>query len=199
MLLVIGPSKPTVTLPEPSRVSPLRVCLKFLQEGHEPAAALEFVAEWGKGEIKAQFETYVKLLKQGRPLEVILEEIALAYPGPDTELLIASIEARIATGTFPEITPLILSDEDALETRAREDMEIVIGSSRRWTLGLVWAGILGGAMLMIALPQYSHAFLDSRVGRVVFGAAIGLEIVGLLWAGILLRLQTRIERDLTRS
>lgn len=198
MLLASGLPKPSDTLPAPGRQSPLRVCLKFMQEGHEPAAALEFVAEWGKGEIKAQFEAYVKLLKQGRPLAMILEEIALAYPGPDTELLIASLEARIATGTFPEITPLILADADALETRSREDMEIVVGSSRRWTLGLVWVAILGGAMLLIALPQYSHAFLESRVGRVVFGAAIGLELVGLLWAGILLRMQTRIERDLTQ-
>jgi len=48
------------------------------------------------------------------------------------------------------------------------------------------------------VPQYSAALLQTRVGRVLFGIAITLEIVGLLWAGILLRLQSRIERDLNR-
>ena len=196
MLLVAGVAKPS-SVPVPGRQSPLRVCLKFLEEGHHPAAALEFVAEWGQGEVKRQFESYVKLLKQGRPLELILEEIAMAYPSPETELLIASIESRLVTGNFPELTPDILAEAESLETRARADMDIVIGSARRWTLGLVWAGILGGTMLIIAFPQYSHAFLESRVGRVVFGVAIALEVVGLLWAGMLLCLQSRIERDLT--
>lgn len=196
MLLAAGVAKPP-SVPVPDRQSPLRVCLKFLEEGHDPAAALEFVAEWGRGEVKRQFESYVKLLKQGRPLELVLEEIAMAYPSPETELLIASIESRLVTGNFPEQTPDILAEAESLETRAREDMDIVIGSARRWTLGLVWGGILGGTMLIIAFPQYSHAFLESRVGRVVFGVAIALEVVGLLWAGMLLRLQSRIERDLT--
>lgn len=198
MLLAIGTQNPAPTPPEPGGQSPLRVCLKFLQEGHDPVAALEFVAEWGQGEIKPQFEGYVRLLKQGRPLEVILEEIALAHPSPETELLLAGIEARLATGTFPEITSEVLTAAEALESGTRQDMQVVIGAARLWTLGLVWTGILGGAMLIIALPQYSQAFLESRVGRVVFGTAIALEIVGLLWAGMLLRLQSRIERDLTQ-
>ena len=195
MLLAAGIKTPSPA-PLPGRPSPLRVCLKFLEEGHDPAAALEFVAEWGQGDVKRQFEAYVKLLKQGRPLELILEEIALAYPSPETELMIAGIESRLSTGRFPDVSPDILADAVALEARAREDMGVVIGSARRWTLGLVWAGILGGTMLIIAFPQYSHAFLESRVGRVVFGVAIALEVVGLLWAGMLLRLQSRIERDL---
>jgi Flp pilus assembly protein TadB len=197
VLLAAGVSNPT-SVPAPSRQSPLRVCLKYLEEGHDPATALEFVAEWGQGDVKRQFQAYVKLLQQGRPLELILEEIALAYPSPETELLIASIESRLATGNFPDVTPAILADAESLEMRAREDMQIVIGSARRWTLGLVWSGILGGAMLIIAFPQYSHAFLESRVGRVVFGVAIALEVIGLLWAGMLLRLQSRIERELTQ-
>ncbi len=196
---MIDPLKPSSpTQPEANKQSPLRVYFKFLQEGHDPIAAMEFVAEWGQGEIKPQFEGYVKLLKQGRPLEVILEEIALAHPSPETELLIAGIEAGLATGSFPEITSDVLTDAEALQSRARDDMRVVIGSARLWTLGLVWTGILGGAMLIIALPQYSQAFLESRVGRVVFGVAIALEIVGLLWAGLLLRMQGRIERDLTQ-
>ena len=196
MSSAIGASKSS-TAPAPGRQSPLRVCLKYLEEGHDPVAALEFVAEWGQGDIKRQFENYVRLLKQGRPVELILEEIALAYPSSETELLIASIESRLSSGNFPELAPIVMTEAESLETRAREDMDVVIGSDRRWTLGLVWAGILGGAMLMIALPQYSHAFLESRVGRVVFGVAIALEVIGLLWAGTLLRLQTRIEKELS--
>ncbi len=198
MFLATGLTKPSSVPPAPGRQSPLHVCLKYLREGHDPVAALEFVAEWGHGDIKPQFESYVKLLKQGRPLEVILEDIAAAYPSPETELLIASIEARLSSGNFPEITPDVLNDAEVLETRTRHDMHLVIGAARLWTLGLVWTGILGGAMLVIALPQYSTALLQTRVGRVLFGIAITMEIVGLLWAGILLRLQSRIERDLSR-
>ena len=108
------------------------------------------------------------------------------------------MEARLQTGNFPTITPNLLLAAEALETRVRADIELVIGPGRRWTLGLVWSGILGGAMLIIALPQYSQAFLESKIGRVVFGVAIALEIVGLLWAGMLLRLQSRIDHDLTQ-
>ncbi|MES2789161.1 MAG: hypothetical protein V4719_06030 [Planctomycetota bacterium] len=198
MLLAAGVSTPSSALSASGLQSPLRVCLKFLQEGHDPVAALEFVAEWGQGDVKRQFGTYVKLLKQGRPLDVILDEIALAYPSPETELLIAAIDARLASGKFPEITPEVMNAAEALETRARQDMAIVIGASRRWVLGLVWIGILGGAMLVIALPQYSSSLLHSGVGRVVLGSAIALEIVGLLWAGALSRMQVRIERELTQ-
>ena len=178
--------------------SPLRLCLKYLQEGHDPAAAVEFVSEWGTGDIKRQFQEYAKALQQGRPLALVLEDIAAAFPSPETELLISAMEARLQTGNFPTITPNLLLAAEALETRVRADIELVIGPGRRWTLGLVWSGILGGAMLIIALPQYSQAFLESKIGRVVFGVAIALEIVGLLWAGMLLRLQSRIDHDLTQ-
>lgn len=178
--------------------SPLRVCLKFLEEGHDPATALEFVSEWGSAETKRRFQEYVKALQQGRPLAVILEDIAVAYPSPESELLIAAIEARLQTGNFPVRALDIVRTAEELERQVRADMELVIGPGRRWTLGLVWSGILGGAMLIIALPLYSQAFLGSRAGRVVFGVAIALEIVGLLWAGMLLRLQSRIDRELTR-
>lgn len=186
---------PTTTAVEPS---PLRVCLKFLQEGHEPAAAIEFVADWGQGDVKQAFQSYARQLNQGRPLTTILEDIAEAFPSPETELLVAAIQARVQTGVFPSSALDIMTEAEGLETRVREDMEILIGPGRRWTLGLVWAGILGGAMLMIALPQYSNTLLVSPVGRFVFGTAIVLELLGFLWAASLLQLQTGIEDELKR-
>lgn len=178
--------------------SPLRVCLKFLQEGHEPAAAIEFVADWGQGDVKKAFQAYARQLNQGRPLATILEEIADAFPSPETELLVAAIQARLQTGVFPAIALDIMTEAEGLETHVREDMEVLIGPGRRWALGLVWTGILGGAMLIIALPQYSNTLLVSPVGRVVFGTAIVLEIFGFLWAASLLQLQTGIKSELKR-
>lgn len=178
--------------------SPLRVCLKFLQEGHEPAAAIEFVADWGQGDVKQAFQSYARQLNQGRPLATILEDIAEAFPSPETELLVSAVQARLQTGVFPAIALDIMSEAEGLETQVREDMELLIGPGRRWTLGLVWAGILGGAMLLIALPQYSNTLLVSPVGRFVFGTAIVLEIFGFLWAASLLQLQTGIEKELKR-
>lgn len=195
MFLIVGTADPSSSSLAGREPSPLRLCLKFLQEGHDPASALEFVAEWGTGDIKRDFQAYVRLMKQGRSIEVILDDIAAAYPSPETELLAAAIETRLQTGQFPDLISEVLTQAETLESRLRDDMEVVIGPGRRWTMGLVWAGILGGAMLVIALPQYS-ALLDSRVGRVVFGAAIALEIIGLLWAGTLLRMQARLEREL---
>lgn len=178
--------------------SPLRVCLKFLQEGHEPAAALEFVGDWGQGEIKQAFKQYARLLNQGRPLTVILEDIAEAYPSPETELLMASIQTRLQTGVFPASTHEVMTEAEGVERQVRDDMEFLVGPGHRWTLGLVWAGILGGAMLLIALPQYSNALLGSAVGRAVFCVAVVLEIVGFLWASALLRLQTEILSEMKR-
>jgi Flp pilus assembly protein TadB len=178
--------------------SPLRVCLKFLQEGHDPSAALEFVADWGEGSVKHTFQEYAKRLKQGRPLDTILEDIAEAYPSPETELLLAMIQSRLQTGVFPAIAPEIMTEAEGLESHLREDMEVLVGPGRRWTLGLVWAGILGGAVLLIALPQYSNTLLVSPVGRIVFCAAIILDVVGFMWAAALLHLQTRIEAELKR-
>lgn len=191
----MGASKPipAATEVEPS---PLRVCLKFLQEGHEPAAAIEFVADWGQGDVKQAFQAYVKQLNQGRPLATILEDIAEAYRSPETELLVAAIQSRLQTGVFPAIAPDIMTEAAGMETAVREDMEVLVGPGRRWTLGLVWAGILGGAMLLIALPQYSNTLLVSPVGRVVFLTAVILEVIGFLWAASLLRLQTGIETEL---
>ena len=178
--------------------SPLRVCLKFLQEGHDPNSALEFVADWGQGPIKNSFQEYARQLKQGRPLTTILDEIAEAYPSPETELMLASIQARLQTGVFPSIAPDILADSAGLESQVREDMEVLLGSGRRWVMGLTWSVILGGAMLMIALPQYSNTLLGSPVGRVVFGTAIVLELIGFVWAAGLLKLQTDLEAELIR-
>lgn len=191
----MGASKPIPAGTEVEQ-SPLRVCLKFLQEGHEPAAAIEFVADWGQGAVKQAFQAYVKQLNQGRPLATVLEDIAEAYPSPETELLVAAIQARLQTGVFPAIAPDIMSEAAGMETRIREDMEVLVGPGRRWTLGLVWAGILGGAMLLIALPQYSNTLLVSPVGRVVFLTAVVLEVIGFLWAASLMRLQTGIETEL---
>ena len=178
--------------------SPLRVCLKFLQEGHDPAAALEFVAEWGHGEFKPAFQAYARQLQQGRSLPEILEDIADTYPSPETELILASLQARIRTGVFPPSAPQIIDEAAAMEHQIREDMEFLVGPARRWTLGLVWVGILLGAVLLIAIPQYSNALLGSPVGRAVFCAAVALQTIGFMWAAALFRLQSEIECELKR-
>lgn len=184
--------------PVDAEQSPLRVCLKFLEEGHDPTTALEFVADWGQGPVKKAFREYAAQVKAGRPLPMILEDIADAYPSPTTELLTAIIQARLQTGTFPVNAPEILVEAEALEASVREDMEVLVGPGRRWTLGLVWAGIIGGGVLLAALPQYSSALLGSPVGRIVFCSAILLEVAGFMWAAALLKLQTGIESELKR-
>ncbi len=191
-------SKPTRAAGADAVRSPLRVCLQFLQEGHDPATALEFVADWGQGTVKHAFREYAKQLKLGRPLATILEDIAEAYPSPETELLLATMQARMQTGTFPAVASEILAEAEELETRVRDDMEVLVGPGRRWTLGLVWAGIIGAGILLMALPQYSNTLLGSPVGRVVFCAAILLDVVGFMWAAALLKLQTGIEAELKR-
>ncbi len=194
----MGVSNPVRVAGADAVPAPLRVCLKFLKEGHDPATALEFVGEAGRGAIKSAFREYANQLRLGRPLATILEEVAEASPSPENELLLAIILAQQQTGTFPAIAPDILTDAESLESRVRDDMLVLVSPGRRWTLGLVWAGILGGATLLIAVPQYSSTLLSSPVGRGVFCAAILLEVVGFMWAAALLRLQTGIEAELKR-
>ena len=99
--------------------SPLRVCLKFLQEGHEPAAAIEFVAEWGQRDVKQAFQGYVKQLNQGRPVATILEEIAEAGFWRIGLAGDASTELKDALG--PKRVALVLGAEGAgMRTNTRE-------------------------------------------------------------------------------
>lgn len=178
--------------------SPLRYCLKSLEEGLEPGDSLEFVADWGPEHVKSVFRDYVKLLKQGRPLTEILEQIRLDFPSVETELFIASMEARLETGRYPAIAHHLADDLVSQQEQAILDINLVVGSARRWTVGLIWAGILGGAFLLVCVPRYSQSLLSTPCGRTILGIAATLEVVGLFWTGALWGRQNLLEVQVSR-
>ncbi|MDB5386925.1 MAG: hypothetical protein JWM11_2571 [Planctomycetaceae bacterium] len=196
MLLAMGllsrPTTPTASEPK----SPTNLCLKCLDEGHDPLSTLEFIADWGPPATKREFQGYVKRLKQGRPLEEILDDLRKARPTAETEFMITCLDSKARTGTFSAVSSEIVRMAGKQRDQTQTDMDFIIGGSRRWVGGLVWLGVLGGAILLIALPVYSHALLETPIGRGVMLISLGLETAGLIVARLLLSLPNRLEGNL---
>lgn len=196
MLLAFGlfVGRPSATSKDPK--STTHLCLKHLDEGHDVLATLEFVAERGTSATKREFQGYVKRLRQGRSLEEILDSLRKAHPTSDTEMLIACLTSKEQTSKFSAVSSEIVRQAVQQREQAQADLNFIVGSSRRWVIGLVWIGVLGGAMLLIALPMYSDTLLNNAVGRAILVIALCLEAIGLIVAGRLLSLSRRLDRNL---
>jgi Flp pilus assembly protein TadB len=176
--------------------SPMNLCLKCLNEGHDPTSTLEFIADWGPTATKSEFQGYVQRLKQGRPLDEVLDALRRSRPTVETEFMIACLTSKAQTGLFSAVSGEIVRQTAKQREQTRADMEFLIGGARRWVIGLAWIGILGGAMILIALPVYSDALLQTPTGRYLMVLAVVLEAVGLIVAGRLLSLPNRLEHHL---
>lgn len=172
------------------------LCLKALDEGQDVVAVLEFVASRGSSSTKREFQGYVKRLRQGRSLEEILDSLRKVHPTSDTEMLIACLASKEQTGRFSAVSSEIVRQATKQREQAQSDLNYIVGSSRRWVIGLVWVGVLGGAMLLIALPAYSDALLNAPAGRPILMTALCLEAAGLFVASRLLSLSRRLDRYL---
>lgn len=197
MLLAIGLLRRTSVTSGSDPQSPTYLCLKCLDEGHEPVSAFEFVADWGPKANKREFQDYAKRLKQGRPLDEVLDQLRMARPSVETELLIACLTSRAQTNRFSAVSSEIVRQAVVQREQALSDMNFLIGGSRRWVIGLVWVGVLGGAMLLVAIPLYTNILLHSGLGRVLISIVLALETVGLLLAGRMFSLHTRLEKNLS--
>jgi Flp pilus assembly protein TadB len=196
MLLAFGlfVGRPSATSKDPNSMTNL--CVKYLDQGHDVVATLEFVADRGPSARKREFQGYVKRLRQGRSLEEILDSLRKSHPTSDTEMLIACLASKAQTEQFSAVSSEIVRHAVQQREQSQADLNFIVGSSRRWVIGLVWIGVLGGAMLLIALPAYSDALLNTPAGRPILVIALCLEAVGLIVSGRLLNLARRLDRNL---
>lgn len=176
--------------------SPTNLCLKCLDEGRDAISSLEFVADWGPKANKREFHGYVKSLKQGRPLDEVLDHLRVTHRTAETELLIACLTSKVQTGQFSAVSSEIVRQAAVQRESALTDLNFIIGGSRWWVIGLSWVGILGGAMLVIAIPIYSQAMLKTPIGRLIMVIILVLEAIGLFMGGRLLSLPARLEREI---
>lgn len=197
MLLALGLLNGTPSTSSTDPQSPVNLCLKCLDEGLDPLATLEFIADWGPAASKREFQEYVKRLKQGRQLDEILDEFRKRRPTGESELIAACLTSKAQTGVFSAVSSEIVRQAAKQRQQTQSDIDFIIGGSRRWVIGLVWTGILGGAMVLVALPVYTNALLHTPIGRCVMVISVVLEAVGLIAAGRLLSLPNRLERNLS--
>lgn len=191
-LLILVSTRVWRAVPAVSLLPGWELALKCLTEGNPPSAALDFVAEWGPETVKGVFKEAALHHRQGAPLSAVLETLAKQEFHPRAELIRATL---VAAERSPEAVQwtcqLIAVRSDQLQT-CRSDVDYVISGSRSWVIGLVIAGLLLASMLIIAIPNYSTALLTTGVGQGVLAALVGLELAGVLWAGLIFRIHQRL-------
>lgn len=176
----------------PSLLTGWELALKCLMEGNTPVASLEFVAEWGTSPAKEAFRESVLQLRNGANLADALQQLAALEFQPRIELirttlLMSEKSPEVVTGTCR-----LIATRTEQGQQCQTDTEAIIAGARQWVLVLVVGGLLLAAMLIIALPQYSSALLQTSAGRGLLGVMLGLELAGILWSGLLLRIQQRL-------
>jgi tight adherence protein B len=160
-----------------------RVLADALAGGHSVRGALGTAAHGGgvRGPAREELRAVASALELGERTDDVLRVFALrAGPGPCDTVVAAILLQREAGG---DLAGLLRSLAVALETRGRVVAEARSATAQaRFTATLV-AGlpIAGLALGELAQPGFVLALASSALSALLIAAAIGLQLVALVW------------------
>ena len=156
----------------------LQVVASALRSGHSFAGALAVVVESASEPMKSELQRVVADEQLGVPMQQSLAVVAERMASRDVEqlALVAELQ-REAGGNAAEVV-----DRVAETVRERFDLKRLIqtltmqGRMSRWIVSALPVAIV--LILQVENPRYLHPLLATTGGKVVFGLAAALAVLG---------------------
>lgn len=167
----------------------LYLLARSLRAGLSLEQAIALVANQGLPPLSVEFRRCVSQIQLGLSIPQALESMAQRLQLLEFNIFVSAISLFQSTGGN---LPMLL-DRLAASTRDRLNFRSYFRSAT--ALGRISAYAIACAAPMFFLgyaymePAYVQTFFESRLGTLLLGTAITLEIIGLIWVHYLLKIE----------
>lgn len=151
-----------------------------LRAGFSFNQAMESIAQEMPDPIAKEFTKTLRDIKLGLTIESALQNMVKRLSNSDLELIISAVLIqRQVGGNLSEILDSI-SDTIKERLKIKVDIKVLTASGRTsgMIVGLLPVFILG--ILMIMNPSYVSMFFETKIGMLMLGFGVVLEIIGFI-------------------
>ena len=159
-------------------------CLEFvarsMRAGHAFSVSLEMLYREFQEPLSSEFRRTFEEHNLGLPLETALLKLSARVPSLDVQFFVSAVILQKRTGgNLAEILDklaYIIRERFKLRGKIRA----ISAHGRMTGLALTSIPIAVAALMFLANPDYIRFFVNEDVGRIMAGAAIGLQFIGYM-------------------
>jgi tight adherence protein B len=159
-------------------------CLEFvarsMRAGHAFSVSLEMLYREFQEPLSSEFRRTFEEHNLGLPLETALLKLSARVPSLDVQFFVSAVILQKRTGgNLAEILDklaYIIRERFKLRGKIRA----ISAHGRMTGLALTSIPIAVAALMFLANPDYVRFFINEDVGRIMAGAAIGLQFIGYM-------------------
>ena len=151
---------------------------RSMRAGHAFSVALEMIHSEFQEPLAGEFRRAFEEQNLGLPLDVALEKMAERVPLLDVHFFVSAVLLQKRTGgNLAELLDkLAYLIRERFKLRGRIKAISAHGRMTGMVLSAIPAGV--GVIMFYVNPYYAQFFLQDETGRLMLGAAIGLQFVG---------------------
>lgn len=153
-----------------------------LRAGQTEAQAIALVAEEMHGAASEEFGRMSQQLGLGANVDAVTQQLLVRLPSPDLELLVDAVQLAHRVGG--NLAQMLADIAGTIRERTRLEGEIrALTAQSRASLYLVTAlAPIGLLFISLINPDWGALLFQTGIGRIVLGAAAGLEVAGFFVA-----------------
>jgi tight adherence protein B len=149
-----------------------------MRAGHAFSVSLEMIHREFQEPLAGEFRRTFEEHNLGLPLEVALQKLALRVPSLDVHFFVSAVLLQKRTGgNLAEILDkLAYIIRERFKLRGRIRAISAHGRMTGLALTLIPVGV--GLIMFYVNPDYVRFFFLDDTGRIMLGAAVGLQLIG---------------------
>lgn len=149
-----------------------------LRSGFSFIQAMQFVAEETPDPLGTEFSKTIKEISLGLAIEESFEQLHERLPDPDFKIVITALLVQRTTGG--NLSTILETIRETIEDRIRvkDEMRTLTSQGRISSWLVTMLPVAMAIILFLAERQYMVNFLQSKIGDLMMGVGLILELVG---------------------
>ena len=153
---------------------------RSMRAGHAFSVSLDMLHQEFQEPLAGEFRRTFDEHNLGLPLEIALQKLAVRVPLMDMQFFVSAVLLQKRTGgNLAELLDkLAYVIRERFKLRGR--LRAVSAHGRMTTMALSMIPLVVAGLMFFANREYVTFFLTDETGRLMLGAAVGLQVVGYL-------------------
>jgi tight adherence protein B len=160
---------------------------RAVHAGESLEQAIMLVGEVMKAPLGGEFVRCSDQLRMGRSMAAAMRALANRNRLVEMRVLASTLTVHRATGGNVSRTLERLAGTVRDRIDSRRQMRATTGAGRASAILIAALGPLAYLAILMLQPDHVGVLLEDSLGRIMLGAAVVLEIVGIIWVALLLR------------
>lgn len=150
---------------------------------------MELVGREAQPPIRDEFRMCASQLAMGYPPYTVLQRASRRIPIPEFRIFATAVLVHRKSGGDLALLAQRLAQAARERAEFRGHVKAVTAGSRLSVIGLTVGTLIACAVLTYTRPEYLQQFLSNPSGPTLLAAAVGLQVLGLLWVWRILQVK----------